>query len=277
MRVLTLLDEARPDWRDGGPRPVRVHLWLPPADAARPTIVVSYGGGGSSAQMSWLTEPLAAAGFQVAAVDHHGNNAVDAYLPEGFVFWWERARDLSFVLDRLAELEGLGPVGAAGFSLGGYTAAALFGARIDRDRFGALLSGEFPLPPPPEYPDLERDLRARLSDEELARLVVAAGDDYADERVRAAFLVCPALGPMIDERSLAAIARPAALHWLEADEITPPDENARRFATFIPGADGRAIAGAAGHYTFLADNPNGVEIRRAVAADAVEFFKAQLG
>ena len=68
-----------------------------------------------------MTEALAGAGFLAVAVDHHGNNFIDGYSPEGFVRWWERARDFSFVLDELCAREDIGAVGAAGFSLGGYT------------------------------------------------------------------------------------------------------------------------------------------------------------
>ena len=93
--------------------------------------------------MRWLVEPLVAAGFRVIAVDHHGNNYVDGYEPEGFLFVWERPRDLTFVLDVLADEQPHGPVGAAGFSVGGYTLAALAGAsrsatrRRGLDRAGA--------------------------------------------------------------------------------------------------------------------------------------------
>jgi pimeloyl-ACP methyl ester carboxylesterase len=79
----------------------------------------SRGTGGSGSDMRWLVEPLVAAGFRVIAVDHHGNNYVDGYEPEGFLFVWERPRDLTFVLDVLANEQPHGPVGAAGFSVGG--------------------------------------------------------------------------------------------------------------------------------------------------------------
>jgi hypothetical protein len=93
--------------------------------------------------MAWLCRALVGAGFLAVAVDHHGNSFVDGYLPEGFAFWWERPRDLSFVLDRLGDDR---PAGAAGFPLGGYTAAALVGARVDEGLYRALLAGELPLP-----------------------------------------------------------------------------------------------------------------------------------
>jgi hypothetical protein len=136
--------------------------------------------------MAWLSEPLTSAGFLVVAFDHHGNSFVDGHLAEGFARWWERPLDLAFALDRLAERIVLGPVGAAGFSLGGYSAAALLGARVDADLYAALLSGALRVPPPPEYPELERELRARLSEDDIAAWVADAGRDYSDGRAQAA-------------------------------------------------------------------------------------------
>jgi hypothetical protein len=133
-----------------------------------------------------LSEPLTSAGFLVVAFDHHGNNFVDGHLAEGFARWWERPLDLAFALDRLAERIVLGPVGAAGFSLGGYSAAALLGARVDADLYAALLSGAVRVPPPPEYPELEQELRARLSENDIAAWVADAGRDYSDGRAQAA-------------------------------------------------------------------------------------------
>lgn len=48
------------------------------------------------------------------------------------VRWWERPLDATFVLDELGEREEIGVTGAAGFSIGGYTAAALLGAQPAR-------------------------------------------------------------------------------------------------------------------------------------------------
>ena len=125
--------------------------------------------------MRWLVEPLVAAGFQVIAVDHHGNNYVDGYEPEGFLFVWERPRDITFVLDVLANEQPHGPVGAAGFSVGGYTVAALAGARLDPQAVAAILTGRAPLPPIPEFPGVLAALRQKVPEEVVAAAVSAAG------------------------------------------------------------------------------------------------------
>ena len=74
--------------------------------------------------MAWLARALAARGYIVAAPNHPGNNALE-YTAEGFLVWWERARDLTTVVDTLLGDSELASrieatrIGAAGFSLGG--------------------------------------------------------------------------------------------------------------------------------------------------------------
>jgi predicted dienelactone hydrolase len=226
--------------------------------------------------MAWLAEQLAEAGFNVAAPDHHGNNYVDGYAAAEFASTWNRPRDLSFILDHLAEHGAGGPVGAAGFSFGGYASAALLGARIDPDRYAAVLSGAVPIPPIPEYPSLLDELRPVLTTKVMAEWVAAAGADYRDDRVLASFLVAPGLGPFIAEDSLIAVGRPVAVRWGESDTIALPADNACKYATLIPGADGQSVGASVGHYDFLGSTAGGEPVRAKVAADAVAFFRSHL-
>ena len=66
-----------------------------------PLILMSHGTGGTALSLAWLGTALAAHGYIVAGVNHPGNNAVEPYTVEGFSTWWERARDLSEVIDAL--------------------------------------------------------------------------------------------------------------------------------------------------------------------------------
>jgi predicted dienelactone hydrolase len=139
-----------------------------------------------------------------------------------------------------------------------------------------LFSGEIRLEPPPEYPTVEEELRARLSEDDVAAWVEEAGRDYSDARVGAAYLICPPLGRLLDEASLAAIDRPVAVRWTDADEIEPPPDNAELYAALIPGADARSVDPEAGHYAFLADEEDHAELRERVAQDALAFFEQDL-
>ena len=102
-----------------------------------PMILLSHGTGGSARQLAWLGTALARAGFIAVAIDHPGNNGVTDPTVQGFTLWWLRARELSMALDTMLATRTFGPhidrarVGAAGFSLGGYTVIAIAGARVD--------------------------------------------------------------------------------------------------------------------------------------------------
>ncbi|MFF8379297.1 alpha/beta hydrolase family protein [Streptomyces sp. NPDC015661] len=277
--IRELHDESRPHYLDRSrPRPVRMHVWHPPGrrDAAPPVVLVSHGTGGAARQMAWLAEPLAEAGFLTVAVDHHGNNFVDGYLPQGFTYVWERPRDLRFALDVLSAERPLGPVGTAGFSAGGYTSAALVGAALDTDLLRAVVDRRIPLPEIPEFPDLIDALHEAVPADALARAVADGGRAQGDARVRAAFLVCPGAADLVTGASLAGVDRPVEIRWGDADTIAPPETNALRYLDAVPGAGGRSVGATTGHYDFLGDNPDGAGARREVAADAVAFFRAHL-
>ena len=114
-----------------------------PADTAQhlPVVVLSHGLGGTADQFGWLAPELARRGYLVVAVNHPGNNALEPYTAEGFLLWWERALDISDVLDSLLADKTWAPrvdparIGALGYSIGGETVLALAGARIDQQAF----------------------------------------------------------------------------------------------------------------------------------------------
>jgi predicted dienelactone hydrolase len=120
-------DTARRSWTGPEDRPLATAVWYPAAPgsreaewrvgifnagwnarkaalsaatAKRPLIVLSHGTGGGAAGMAWLAETLASNGYIVAAVNHHGNTAAEpSYQLQGFMLWWDRARDISTHLE----------------------------------------------------------------------------------------------------------------------------------------------------------------------------------
>ncbi|MFE7411222.1 alpha/beta hydrolase family protein [Streptomyces laurentii] len=282
--IRVLYDDSRADLRDAArPRPVRVYQWEPdePLLASAPLVVVSHGTGGSGSTMRWLTRPLRAAGFRVVALDHHGNNFVDGYAPEGFLHVWERPRDVSFVLDALAaEQPGqpLGPVGVAGFSLGGYAVAALAGARVDPGILWAVLAGEIPLPEIPEFPDaLDAWRRTCPLDAAARRMVEAAAGDLSDPRVRAVFQVAPGVGALVTRESLAAVRVPVGIRWGGADTVNPYEADTRPYLEHIPTASGHSAGPDVRHDDFFAPEPADPTARVRVGGEAADFFVRHLG
>jgi predicted dienelactone hydrolase len=272
--VLELADESRAHWTEPGrARPVRTTLWRPDSASAAPVVLLSHGTGGAVEDLAWLAEALVAEGFAVAGVDHHGNTSMEPYVAEAFAWWWDRPRDLSVVLDHLAadpRVE-LGRVGVAGFSLGGYTAAALLGARVAPDRLRSLLE-HLELAPVPEYPGLADELYLRYGPSRIAAIAMSACRvDVSDPRVRAAFLMSPVLGIVLDPASLTAIDRPLHVVWGDDDDIAVPALGAHILRQNVPGATGASL-GPVSHYAFVGD----AAIHGIAAKQAQAFFARAL-
>jgi predicted dienelactone hydrolase len=205
-------------------------------------------------------------------VDHHGNNWVDGYLPQGFVFLWERPSDLSRALDIIVRDHHVDWVGAGGFSAGGYTAAALLGARLDSDLLQAVVDGRILVPDPPEFPGAVDWLRRTVMPQTTAATMQRASGDMSDDRIEAAFLVCPGDSGLTTTHSLRSIAHPVEILWAGTDVIAPPEETALRFLDLIGTAHGLSLGAHVERHHLFPDNPDGGNVRRQAAADAVAFF-----
>lgn len=271
---------------------------LPADNERRPLAVLSHGTGGSAAQLSWLAEALAARGFVVAAVNHHGNTAAEESLTrEGFTFWWERPPDLSRLVDRILEDSDWSTrvdperIVAAGFSLGGYTVFALAGAQISLARYNVFCedNGDDPAClPPPESQSVEDAFNPAAPRNK--RALARANDDFSDPRIRAVAAVAPVLAPAITPQSLSAFDRPTSIVVGELDEQAFASAQKYRDA-LGQRARFEALEGVS-HYTFLApcslrgrlfvgalcgDDVDREDVHRAVASDVLSFFRQTLG
>lgn len=285
------VDEQRKNWAGTGPRPIRTAIWYPADAKAKetesvgapmldgglvapsaklsgaaqkyPLLVLSHGTGGSAVQMMWLGRYLAARGFIVAAVNHHGNTGIEKYKPQGFMLFWERPRDVSVALDRLLADPLVGEhidrqrIGAGGFSLGGYTVIALAGGEFAPDRFAQFCASparDFTCRPQLEFPEAP-GLFAKLKDSDpvVQDSLARAHDTYADPRIRAVFAIAPVLGGGFSKRGLKAIQIPVAIAVGDADPVAPAPTNAKYLADNIKGAELTVVPGGIGHYTFLSD------------------------
>jgi predicted dienelactone hydrolase len=323
------VDSERTNWAGDGPRPIAATVWYPASadsvesewsasvflfgtsalnapfsDASkRPLIVLSHGTGGSAAQMSWLAEALVNAGFMVAAVSHHGNTASENRAwPHGFVLPGERARDLTVLIDRLLADPELAPhidperVGAAGFSLGGYSVLASAGGELtfaDR-RSRCEQHADNPvcsLPPEAGFSVADIETLA-ASDPVFMAAVEREAQATADERVRAAYVIAPAFLSLMDERDLSSVNIPLRFVLAENDQQIHLRETSDAITTNLPTATTHRVP-KAGHYVFLAPcslrgrlfldtvcaDPSGVdrhEVHRHIGADAVRFFREHL-
>ncbi|HEX5283735.1 MAG TPA: hypothetical protein VFW30_06415 [Bryocella sp.] len=279
--------KAQRNWRGAEHRELRVTVWYPAAENAVetqqmngplflagkaqehaamapalekwPLILLSHGTGGTAMQMAWLGTALARAGFIAAAVDHPGNNGLEPYTAEGFMLWWERATDLSEVLDGMLADPEFGPkidadrVGAAGFSIGGYTVLALGGARTDisvivdfcRQQPKATVC-DVPEMKGMGTPEQMLATARRTSGVSLAR----SNESYRDPRVHAIFAIAPAVGMTLTPDSLHAMRVPVEIVVGSADPIATPKDNADYIRAHIRGAKETVLPNVM-HYTFL--------------------------
>ncbi len=322
-------DPSRERWNSDGPRPLSTMIWYP-ADTGRrtpkqriaifktgryrflsdwnqedvryPLIVVSHGTGGSAASIAWLCVKLASAGNVVVAVNHHGNTGAERnYLPEGFICWWERPADISALIDNLLLDPVIGDridperVGVAGFSLGGYTALATVGARLDVERWRGYCSDNESDPIchfPPEAPFATNEVTEYTQTESVRSCLSRANDSYLDERIGAAFVIAPVGGPLITDESLQSIRVPVKLIVGSEDDQGVPTTNAVPLADSIPNSEITVLPGVT-HYTFLSRgvwwgkifarrlfrDPEGIEravVHENVGQEAVEFFRSRL-
>lgn len=284
-RALNFTDAARPNWQADGPRPLITDIWYPavasaietdqfigPPDtplfkigkvapdaalidtpAAFPLILFSHGTGGATKQHSWLATHLAAHGCLVAGVNHHGNTALEPYVVQGFTRFWERATDLTVLLNLLLTTPDFGPridqsrIGAAGFSLGGYTVLALAGGRIDLANLQAAIDkGHIIMPPEFPYAQAMVNEFARLATTDTTHRA-----SFRDERIKAVFAIAPAVAQAFSPAGLAPIQIPVSIVVGENDP--PPFTDAAYFAQHIPHAEFEVLGGHVAHYTFLAE------------------------
>jgi predicted dienelactone hydrolase len=276
---------------------------LAPTLVKFPMIVLSHGSGGSAMQMAWLGTALAAKGYIVVAVNHPGNNATEAYTTQGFSIWWERARDLSVIIDAMLADPMFGAhidsnrIGGAGFSLGGYTMIEIAGGITELQAFKEFCASsraDLICKSPPEFPTLLEDFdKLSNTDADFQADLRHASDSYRDTRVRAVFAIAPAVGPVFRPTSLAKIAIPVRIVAGQADTNAPIASSAKYFAANIPRAKLTIFPGNVGHYVFLdscteagrktlpllCTDGEGVDrdaIQAKTVALAVDFFKATL-
>lgn len=305
------VDPARPAWRSDSPRPLVWAAWYPAAhdetvvdkligppgaelfrmglvaenaaiSSARsrwPVVLLSHGTGGSVQGLSWLGTQLATKGFISIGVSHHGNTVAEPYLPEGFLCWWERARDLTVILDLLADK---GPfadrldmsnVFASGFSLGGYTVLLLAGAITNLQRFEEWLIARGEVGGGPrEFPDIAGHIPVLSArSEPFRRSMKRHSQSYLDPRVKAVMAFAPAPPVRSFERdSIARIRIPTSIIVGQNDMEAPHGECALWLKENNPSFQANLLGREVGHYVFLPEATNaGRDLESTICSDPV--------
>jgi len=225
------------------------------ADKKYPLIIISHGTGGGRLTLEWLADILVQNGFMVAAVDHWGNT-YDNKIAIDFVTPWERPQDISFVLTGLLKDPKFGPeidqdrVGAAGFSIGGYTVIGLAGGMLNYEtlkKYTFTPKGQQEINIP-EFPGLMNIIKNGEADESFNK----SPQHLKDKRIKAFFAICPAIGQgFVDKSQFNEINKPVYIVEVESDSVTPYKTNAEHYHDLIPASKYLLIKGKANHYVFL--------------------------
>ncbi len=317
------VDPLRPNWDGTAPRPLVWAAWYPAhkgsiahiplekslfrkeavavnapvacSNEPLPLVLLSHGTGATTAALEWLGFRLAQQGFIALAVNHHGHTGSEPYRAEGFLCMWERAGDLTAILDDSTWRNDLGAqidehAFVAGFSAGAYTALMLTGARVAFSQFEPDNPVKSPIRGPREFPNLADELPKLYENPVFRASWDRRRSDFSDSRIRAAFAIAPGRSVLgFSEDSLQAIKRPVQLIGGDEDAVAPPEQCCDGLVRHIPRCRAEILSGGVGHYTFLPEGSkmgrstapelfidqgrlNRTAIHNEVARKAVEFF-----
>ena len=289
---IKFIDEQRMAWDGKSKRPVLSHIFYPTLDThvetvllgkpgeelfragssvwnakpiekiKLPLIIMSHGTGGSALQMLWIAENLVQHGYIVVGVNHHGNTAIESKkYAEGYKLWWERSQDLSVVLDKLSiddkwsSYIDQNKIGVIGFSLGGYTAISAIGGITDKSLFVKFCQSserDFTCDAQVEFSSIDAEFNKVKDTIRVKESMLRQHDSYKIDRIKAAFVLAPAVVQAITKESLQSIIVPVSVVVGSNDRVAPAQSNAQRISSLINGASYSEIDNV-GHYTFLSN------------------------
>ncbi|MGB3296768.1 MAG: alpha/beta fold hydrolase [Phormidesmis sp.] len=218
--------------------PVSIY-WNPDAqkNPTGPLVVLSHGFGADRYFLKYIAEHLASHGLTVVSIEHPGSNVqalIDLPLDPAIIEspsrllpaseFLDRPRDVSFVLDRLAELnendtDYLGAfntedVTIIGHSLGGYTGLALAGAKLDLRSLQSFCQNIQPLAVSPA--DWLQCAAVDLPEQQA---------DLSDARIKQVMAMNTLTGQLFGKAGLSEVKVPTLLLTGTKDGVTPTLEH----------------------------------------------------
>ncbi|WP_017651358.1 alpha/beta hydrolase [Fortiea contorta] len=208
-------------------------IYLPNLKSPAPVIVISHGLGTDSSNFQYLATHLASHGFAVAVPTHPGSNtqqlrsllnkqAGEAAQPNEFR---DRPLDVKYILDQLeknnqsgSQFKGrlnLQQVGVFGQSLGGYTALALAGAKINFEQL------QQDCQPQALQSTWNMSLLLQCRALTLDNNNPGQEDNLQDSRVKAAIAVNPITSSIFGKAGLSQVRIPVMVVGSSDDTVAP--------------------------------------------------------
>lgn len=206
-----------------------------------PLYIFIHGTSGNWKNLSWLANELAKDAVVVSS--NYPDYTTGQASPESILKPWNLPKDVSFLITQILNSsygEYINPekVAVIGHSLGGYTAMALVGARIDLNKYVAFCS-------------TENDKSCSYFNTALARLskenIIKAKQSLADARVKASIALAPGFVESMTKESLKSLIAPTLIISAEKDENVPP----RTHLENIPKSIQQYQLSDASHFSFL--------------------------
>lgn len=210
-------------------RPSPLRVYIPQVKKPVPLIVISHGLGSDPQTFGYLAEHLASHGFAVAVPEHIDTSANKfARFFDGFdrppnpSVFANRPLDITYLLDRLEEESQSNPalkkqinfnnVGILGQSFGGYTALAVSGAELNREK---LIEGC----------RKSKDRRITLNISTLLQCrsleVASSRENFRDKRIKAVIAINPLTSLVFGEEGMSQIRIPTMIIGGTRDYVTP--------------------------------------------------------
>lgn len=230
---------AKSETQHFGPFTLKAALGAKPTAGRHPLVLISHGNGGTDLGHAWLAETLATAGHVVVAIRHPGSNYQDMSAKGRPVYFTERPRHLSRVLDLLLASERWAPliddarIAVIGTSAGGHTVLALAGARPQplRAALHCSVQGRGLAEDPTMC------LQGGFTKSQPAPVPDGQGEpvDRRDPRIRAVVADAPLVMGLAPE-SLSGITVPLLVQYGARDDNLVPRFHAEALCTALPKA-----------------------------------------
>ncbi len=221
-----------------------------------PLYILVHGTSGNWKNLSWLGSELAENGAFVVSANHPTYTTGQA-TPEGVLRMWEQPRDVSFLIDQIlssnyAQYVDKDNITVIGYSLGGYTALALAGAKFDIKGYQEYCH---------KYNDASCDYYSNVLNElsQQERLMISG--DYRDKRIKNAVAIAPGYVPAILPKSLDTLSAKTVVVGAELDETIPPKLQITPYInTNLSNLSYNEIKGAS-HFSFMqVCKPQAIEV-----------------
>ncbi len=242
-------------------------LDAPIAHGRYPLILLSHGAGlgGTPQAMSWIATPLAKHGFIVAAPLHFGNGGASRSAAETMKLWL-RPADISATYDALEKqtlfedhLEP-GRTGVLGLSMGGNTALALAGGRIDPIRLASYCDNDA------LNPSLCGWIKQSGVDLHAMDMKLADRDNQ-DKRIEFAMAIDPAPVDVFQTGPFSKVSIPVEIVNLGQPGAIPQTMLASGIARAIPKGMYSALRNASHYSMFGVCKPDAAEMTKSADID----------